>query len=120
VCVVDMLRQSFSCSEEGRLRSSAELSKKPATVATPATSSDFARRSNELWLIANPRLANLVPQWPPQASDPYQSADRSDTARGQLCRPSETVLELLPMPQRGEFRKEDGELVVDSGRNRVS
>lgn len=29
-----------------------------------------------------------------------------------LCRPSEQVLDLLP-PQRGEFRKEDGELVVD-------
>jgi len=37
-----------------------------------------------------------------------------------LCRPSETVLDLLPTPQRGEFRKEDGELVVDSGGNRVS
>ena len=33
-----------------------------------------------------------------------------------LCQPSEAVLPLLP-PQRGEFRKEDGELVVDaSGR----
>lgn len=33
-----------------------------------------------------------------------------------LCRPSEAVLPLLP-PQRGEFRKEDGKLVVDaSGR----
>jgi len=33
-----------------------------------------------------------------------------------LCRPSEAVLPLLP-PQRGEFRKEDGEFVVDaSGR----
>ena len=42
------------------------------------------------------------------------------TPRGvKLCRPSETVLELLPQPQRGEFRKEDGELVVDSGGNRV-
>lgn len=30
-----------------------------------------------------------------------------------LCRPSERVLDLLP-PQRGEFRKEDGELVVVS------
>ena len=30
-----------------------------------------------------------------------------------LCRPSERVLDLLP-PQRGEFRKEDGELVVDA------
>lgn len=29
-----------------------------------------------------------------------------------LCRPSEAVLPLLP-PQLGEFRKEDGELVVD-------
>ncbi len=30
-----------------------------------------------------------------------------------LCRPSEAVLPLVP-PQRGEFRKEDGELVVDA------
>jgi arsenate reductase len=30
-----------------------------------------------------------------------------------LCRPSEAVLDLLP-PQQGEFRKEDGELVVDA------
>lgn len=30
-----------------------------------------------------------------------------------LCRPSEAVLRLLP-PQRGEFRKEDGELVIDA------
>ena len=31
-----------------------------------------------------------------------------------LCRPSEAVLDILPAPQRGEFRKEDGELVVDA------
>ncbi|HZB63407.1 MAG TPA: arsenate reductase (glutaredoxin) [Microvirga sp.] len=30
-----------------------------------------------------------------------------------LCRPSEAVLDILPAPQRGEFRKEDGELIVD-------
>ena len=36
------------------------------------------------------------------------------------CRPSETVLDLLPAPQRGEFRKEDGELVVDSAGHRVA
>ncbi len=30
-----------------------------------------------------------------------------------LCRPSETVLDILPKPQRGEFRKEDGTLLVD-------
>jgi arsenate reductase len=36
-----------------------------------------------------------------------------------LCRPSETVLDILPATQRGEFRKEDGELVVDSAGRRV-
>lgn len=35
-----------------------------------------------------------------------------------LCRPSEFVLDLLP-PQQGEFRKEDGELVVDASGRRV-
>lgn len=37
-----------------------------------------------------------------------------------LCRPSETVLTLLPAPQRGAFAKEDGTQVVDSAGARVS
>jgi arsenate reductase (glutaredoxin) len=42
------------------------------------------------------------------------------TPRGvRLCRPSETVLDLLP-PQRGEFFKEDGERVVDAEGRRVA
>lgn len=36
-----------------------------------------------------------------------------------LCRPSETVLDLLPQPQRGAFNKEDGEPVVDVEGRRV-
>ena len=36
-----------------------------------------------------------------------------------LCRPSEDVLDLLP-PQLGEFRKEDGELVVGSNGKRAN
>lgn len=32
-----------------------------------------------------------------------------------LCRPSEIVLEILPNPNIGEFRKEDGEIVGRSG-----
>ena len=31
-----------------------------------------------------------------------------------LCRPSETVLDILPQPQRGAFSKEDGEAVVNA------
>jgi arsenate reductase len=41
------------------------------------------------------------------------------TPRGvRLCRPSETVLDILP-PQQGEFAKEDGEPVVDASGRRV-
>ena len=36
-----------------------------------------------------------------------------------LCRPSETVLDILPQPQRGAFNKEDGEAVVDAEGRRV-
>ena len=36
-----------------------------------------------------------------------------------LCRPSETVLDILPLPQKGEYRKEDGELVVRTDGERV-
>jgi len=36
-----------------------------------------------------------------------------------LCRPSELALELLPNPQQGAFRKEDGEVVVDGNGQRL-
>lgn len=36
-----------------------------------------------------------------------------------LCRPSEVVLDVLPLPQRGAFTKEDGEAVVDAEGRRL-
>lgn len=37
-----------------------------------------------------------------------------------LCRPSETVLDILPNQQQGPFTKEDGEVVIDAeGRRHV-
>ncbi len=36
-----------------------------------------------------------------------------------LCRPSELVLDILPAQQQGAFTKEDGEVVVDAGGQRV-
>ena len=37
-----------------------------------------------------------------------------------LCRPSEAVLDILPLPQQGPFSKEDGEPVIDEQGRRVS
>ena len=36
-----------------------------------------------------------------------------------LCRPSELVLDVLPLPQLGTFAKEDGEAVIDAQGKRV-
>jgi arsenate reductase len=36
-----------------------------------------------------------------------------------LCRPSEVVLDILPLPQRGPFAKEDGELIIDAQGRRL-
>ena len=37
-----------------------------------------------------------------------------------LCRPSESVLDLLPTAQRNAFTKEDGEAVIDADGQRIS
>jgi arsenate reductase len=37
----------------------------------------------------------------------------------ELCRPSEAVLDILPVPQQGPFTKEDGERVIDAEGKRV-
>jgi arsenate reductase len=36
-----------------------------------------------------------------------------------LCRPSEVVLDILKVPQKGPFTKEDGERVLDARGQRV-
>jgi arsenate reductase (glutaredoxin) len=42
------------------------------------------------------------------------------TERGaKLCRPSEAVLDLMTLPQKGPFSKEDGERVIDDSGRRV-
>jgi arsenate reductase len=37
-----------------------------------------------------------------------------------LCRPSEALFDILPLPQKGPFKKEDGELVIDERGKRVA
>ena len=42
------------------------------------------------------------------------------TLGARLCRPSEAVLDILPLPQRAAFAKEDGEPVVNAQGERVA
>jgi arsenate reductase len=36
-----------------------------------------------------------------------------------LCRPSEAVLDILPLPQRGPFVKDDGQRIIDEAGQRI-
>ena len=56
-------------------------------------------------MLANPILINRPFVITPQGT--------------RLCRPSELVLDILPLPQQGAFSKEDGEAVVGADGQRV-
>ena len=84
--------------------SARELMRKKGTPAVELGLMDPARTNDEIVdaMLAHPILINR----------PIVV-----TALGvKLCRPSEAVLDILPAPQHGEFRKEDGEIVVDRNR----
>lgn len=59
--------------------------------------------------LSDDRLLDAVAAHPVLLNRPIVVSPRGV----RLCRPSETVLDLLP-PQRGAFAKEDGEPVVDA------
>lgn len=61
------------------------------------------------------RLLDFIGQYPVLLNRPIVQT-RLGT---KLCRPSEEVLELLPVGKLAPFIKEDGEVIVDSGARRA-
>ncbi len=67
-------------------------------------------------LLSNEQLIDAMLQHPILINRPIV-----ETPLGtRLCRPSDTVLDILPDAQRGEFRNEAGEMVVDKDGQRVT
>ena len=64
-------------------------------LGNPALSDDYLLDA----MLAHPILINR----------PFVISERGT----RLSRPSELVLDILPLPQRGYFAKEDGEVVID-------
>jgi arsenate reductase (glutaredoxin) len=65
--------------------------------------------------LTDDRLLDAMMAHPILINRPFVVTDRGV----KLCRPSETVLDLLTPPQRGVFAKEDGERVVDEQGRRL-
>jgi len=67
-----------------------------------------ARHSDE-------ELLDFMMQYPILINRPFVVSSRGT----RLCRPSERVLDILPIPQNGAFTKEDGEVVVEAKGKRL-
>jgi arsenate reductase (glutaredoxin) len=67
----------------------------------------------EKW--SDDQLINFMLQHPILINRPFVVTDLGT----RLCRPSEVVLDILPLPQLGAFVKEDGEVIIDENGNRL-
>ena len=61
------------------------------------------------------QLLNFMLQYPILINRPFVVTEFGT----RLCRPSELVLDVLPLPQKGAFSKEDGEQVLDENGQRL-
>ncbi|KUG39585.1 arsenate reductase (glutaredoxin) [Acinetobacter johnsonii] len=61
------------------------------------------------------QLLNFMLQHPILINRPFVVTDLGT----RLCRPSEIVLDILPLPQKGAFSKEDGEKIIDENGQRI-
>ena len=67
----------------------------------------------EVW--TDEKLLNFMLQYPILINRPFVVTELGT----RLSRPSELVLEILPLPQKGAFTKEDGEQVLDANGQRL-
>jgi arsenate reductase len=67
----------------------------------------------EVW--RDEKLLNFMLQYPILINRPFVVTELGT----RLSRPSELVLEILPLPQKGAFSKEDGEQVLDANGQRL-
>jgi arsenate reductase len=62
------------------------------------------------------QLISFMLEYPILINRPFVVTERGT----RLCRPSELVLDILSLPQKGAFTKEDGEQVIDENGQRVN
>ena len=62
------------------------------------------------------QLISFMLEYPILINRPFVVTERGT----RLCRPSELVLDILTLPQKGAFTKEDGEQMIDENGQRVN
>ncbi|OEY92464.1 arsenate reductase (glutaredoxin) [Acinetobacter proteolyticus] len=110
--VIEYLIQPPTRDELIRLIQDAKLAVREAIRSNVDPYRDLAL-DREDWSDA--QLINFMLEHPILINRPFVVT----TLGTRLCRPSERVLDILPSPQKGAFRKEDGEQVIDEQGQRI-
>lgn len=110
--VVEYLKTPPSREELRRMISDAGLTVREALREKGTPYADFGLGDPAL---TDEQLLDAMMEHPILINRPFVITDKGT----RLCRPSEVVLDILPLPQKGAFLKEDGEQVVDASGNRA-
>ena len=111
--VIEYLKTPPTRSELIQLIQDAELTVREAIRKNVDPYRDLAL-DREDW--TDEQLISFMLEYPILINRPFVVTERGT----RLCRPSELVLDILSLPQKGAFTKEDGEQVIDENGQRVN
>ncbi|MGZ9712343.1 arsenate reductase (glutaredoxin) [Glaciimonas sp. GNP009] len=111
--VIEYLKQPPSLATLTKMISDAGLTVREAIRQKEKLYSELSLDNNKL---TNTQLLEAMITHPILINRPFVITPNGT----RLCRPSELLLDILPIPQRASFSKEDGEVVINAEGQRVS
>ncbi|MFY3328051.1 arsenate reductase (glutaredoxin) [Vibrio fluvialis] len=110
--IVDYLQEGWSRSQLLALFAAADLTPRSALRTTKSPAQELGLLAND---VSDAQIIDAMLRYPVLVNRPIVCAPKGV----KLCRPSESVLDLLDRWPAGPLYKEDGELILDASGHRV-
>lgn len=111
--IIDYQQQGWTKPQLLGLFAAAELTPRTALRVTKSPAKELGLLEDN---VSDEQILAAMLQYPILVNRPIVCSPKGV----KLCRPSESVLDLLDQWPAGPFSKEDGELIIDSNNQRVS
>ncbi len=110
--IVDYLQEGWSRSQLLALLAAADLTPRSALRTTKSPAQELGLLAND---VSDAQILDAMLRYPVLVNRPIVCSPKGV----KLCRPSESVLDLLDRWPAGPLYKEDGELILDASGHRV-
>ncbi|MBL4247474.1 arsenate reductase (glutaredoxin) [Vibrio fluvialis] len=110
--IVDYLQEGWSRSQLLALFAAADLTPRSALRTTKSPAQELGLLADD---VSDAQILDAMLRYPVLVNRPIVCSPKGV----KLCRPSESVLDLLDRWPAGPFYKEDGELILDASGHRV-